>query len=140
MERMEELWISLKERLLKRLSEGSYRLWIQPLVFGGFKDNTLIINCPNQFTASWVQEHYLPLIKEDIKKEAGDCKIRLVPLEKVKESRKNQLHLPAFHLLRYHDKDSVSGLPLRNSWSATPTGLPMRYAGLWQQVPRGLKG
>ncbi len=93
---MREIWEDLKNKLRSRISEGSFRIWIAPLSFAGIEDGTLILRCPNQFFASWVQEHYLPYIKEDLSRMGQDFSIRLVPVEKVKESARNQLHLPHF--------------------------------------------
>ncbi|OCC15289.1 Chromosomal replication initiator protein DnaA [Dissulfuribacter thermophilus] len=96
MNRAEEAWIVLKEKLSQKISEGSYRIWIQPLTFDSFEDNTLYLKCPNQFSASWIREHYLPLIQDEIRKELGDCSIKLIPVERVKDAKKRQLHLPTF--------------------------------------------
>ncbi len=92
----EEAWIALKEKLAQKLSEGSYRIWIKPLAFDEFDGETLFIKCPNQFTAAWVRDHYLPLIREELGRDFGRCSIRLVPVEQVKEGNKRQLHLPEF--------------------------------------------
>ncbi len=93
---MRELWEEIKDRLRQKVSEGSYRLWIEPLKFDRVEDNTLILKCPNQFFASWVQEHYFPYIREDLLYLGVDLKIRLEAVEKVKEAAKRQLHLPKF--------------------------------------------
>ncbi len=93
---MRELWEEIKDRLRQRVSEGSFRLWIAPLIFDRVEDNTIILKCPNQFFASWVQEHYFPYIKEDLLKLDPHLKIALEPMENVKESAKRQLHLPKF--------------------------------------------
>ena len=93
---MREIWEDLKNRLRSRISEGSFRIWIAPLAYDGVEDDTLVLRCPNQFFASWVQEHYLPYIREDLIELGQDLKIRLKPVEKVRESARNQLHLPKF--------------------------------------------
>ena len=93
---MREIWEDLKNRLRSRISEGSFRIWIAPLSFEGVENNSLILKCPNQFFASWVQEHYLPYIREDLINQGQNLKISLKPVEKVKESARNQLHLPKF--------------------------------------------
>ncbi len=93
---MRELWEEIKDRLRQKVSEGSYRLWIEPLKFDRVEGNTLILKCPNQFFASWVQEHYFPYIKEDLLYLGMDVKIKLEALEKIKESARRQLHLPKF--------------------------------------------
>ncbi len=93
---MREIWEDLKKRLRSRISEGSFRIWIAPLSFHGLEGDTLILRCPNQFFASWVQEHYLPYIREDLLNLGQQLKIKLKPMENVKESARNQLHLPKF--------------------------------------------
>ncbi len=94
---MRELWEEIKERLRQRVSEGSYRLWIAPLVYDRVEGDTLVLKCPNQFFASWVQEHYFPYIREDLLGLGADViKIALEPVERIKESARKQLHLPKF--------------------------------------------
>ncbi len=93
---MREIWEDLRNRLRSRISEGSFRIWIAPLAYDGYEGNAIVLRCPNQFFASWVQEHYLPYLKEDLASIGNDLAIRLKPVEKVRESAKNQLHLPKF--------------------------------------------
>ena len=96
MHQAEEAWLALKERLSHKVSEGSYRIWIKPLIFDDFDGDTLYLKCPNQFTAAWVRDHYLPMICEEFERQFGNCTIKLVPVEHVKENTKRQLHLPEF--------------------------------------------
>lgn len=93
---MREIWEDIKNRLRLRVSEGSFKIWIAPLAYDRVEGNTLIIKCPNQFFASWVQEHYLPYVREYLISLGKEIKIKLEPVEKVKESARNQLHLPRF--------------------------------------------
>jgi len=93
---MEKVWQDLKEALRLRIPEGSYRVWIAPLTYAGADGDTIIVHCPNQFCVSWVQEHYLPILKEALIQAGHTWKIRLSPAEIVKEAARNQLHLPNF--------------------------------------------
>ena len=93
---MEKVWQGLKEILRSKIPEGSYRVWITPLAYGGTDSDTIIIHCPNQFFVSWVQEHYLPMLKEALIQEGYTLKIRLSPVEIAKEAARDQLHLPNF--------------------------------------------
>ncbi len=93
---MENLWNSLKERLRSKLAESTYKVWICPLTYSGVEGDTILLGCPNQFFASWVQEHYLPLIKEHLVQGDKTWKIKLCPVEKVRDAAKGQLHLPRF--------------------------------------------
>jgi chromosomal replication initiator protein len=93
---MESVWQGLKEILRSKIPEGSYRVWIAPLTYGGTDGDTIIIHCPNQFFVSWVQEHYLHMLNEALIQEGLAWKIRLSPAEIAKEAARNQLHLPNF--------------------------------------------
>ena len=93
---MENVWQGLKEVLRLRIHEGSYRVWIAPLTYGGIDGDTITIHCPNQFFVSWVQEHYLHMLKEALIQKGHTWKIRLSPAEIAKEAARDQLHLPNF--------------------------------------------
>ncbi len=91
---MRELWNSIRDELKSKISESSFNVWISPLTYGGTDGEHILINCPNQFFASWIQEHYLPLLEDC--HNMGNWKIRFVPAEKVRDSQRRQLHLPRF--------------------------------------------
>jgi chromosomal replication initiator protein len=93
---MESVWQGLKEILRPKIPEGSYRVWIAPLTYGGTDGDTIIIHCPNQFFVSWIQEHYLRMLNEALIQEGHAWKIRLSPAEIAKEAARDQLHLPNF--------------------------------------------
>ncbi len=93
---MESVWKAFKTILHEEIPESSYRVWINPLTYGGVEDDTLVINCPNQFFASWVQEHYLPILKDSLFQEGRAWTIKLSPAEIVKKAAQGQLHLPKF--------------------------------------------
>ena len=59
-------WQKVKAILKKSLSESVYALWIEPIHGIQSEDALLELICPDQFFASWVTEHYLPLIKEGL--------------------------------------------------------------------------
>ena len=77
------------------MPESTFRVWIAPLTYAGNEGDTILLHCPNQFYASWVEEHYLPLLEEAAGPE-GRWKIRLCPVERVREAARGQLHLPNF--------------------------------------------
>ncbi len=92
---MREVWEKIREELKSKIAESSFKVWIAPLTYGGYDNESLLINCPNQFVASWIQEHYLPLIQHTLEGN-NNLKIKLVPAEKVSQAARNQLHLPQF--------------------------------------------
>lgn len=59
-------WQKVTSILKKSLSESVYSLWVEPIRGVQADDVTLELICPDQFFASWVTEHYLPLIQESL--------------------------------------------------------------------------
>ena len=59
-------WSKVKILLQKSLSDSVYSLWIDPIHGVQAADNLLELVCPDQFFASWVSEHYLPVIQESL--------------------------------------------------------------------------
>ncbi len=92
---MRELWKKIREELKSRISDSSYKVWIEPLTYGGCDGECLLVNCPNQFFANWIYEHYLPLVEES-DADGKRWKIRLIPAERAKQAARGQLHLPHF--------------------------------------------
>jgi chromosomal replication initiator protein len=93
---MKQIWSEIRAILKERLSEESFRVWITPLSYCRSDHETLIINCPNQFYASWIQEQYLPLVADAMHINGVDWKIRLNPMERVREEARHQMTLPRF--------------------------------------------
>ena len=92
---MRQLWEKIREELKDRISESSFKVWIEPLTYGGTDGEAMLINCPNQFFANWIQEHYIPLVHDGFARE-NNLKIKLVPAEQAKQAARGQLHLPHF--------------------------------------------
>jgi len=57
-------WQKVKTILKKSLSESIFSLWIDPILGAQTDDTHLELICPDQFFASWINEHYLGLIRE----------------------------------------------------------------------------
>ena len=93
---MEQLWGKIKELLKYKIAKDSFDVWIEPLTYRGYENNTLILNCPNQFFATWVRDNYLTLIKEELRKQNINVTIKFLPVEFKLNSAKGQLHLPQF--------------------------------------------
>jgi chromosomal replication initiator protein len=93
---MESVWDELREVLRSRLSESSYQVWIAPLRYKETEGDDIVVECPNHFFANWVQEHYLPLLKENTVRAGRAWGIKLCPEETTKDPCRAQLHLPNF--------------------------------------------
>ncbi len=92
---MRERWEKIRDELKSRISDSSFNVWIAPLTYEGSDGEVLLVKCPNQFFANWVQEHYLPLVQDKCAVE-GNLKIKLVPAEQARQAARGQLHLPQF--------------------------------------------
>ncbi len=93
---MKEVWEKSKEIFKDKVSESSYKVWIEPLRYLDTQGNTIVVSCPNQFFASWVQENYLPLLRDHLAQSGRTMDIKLVPVEREKAAACAQLHLPKF--------------------------------------------
>ncbi len=68
---MHILWKELKTALQNSLSPSGFALWIEPLQADSGPDAELVLICPNAFACRWVQNHYLPLIRQKLKEIAA---------------------------------------------------------------------
>jgi chromosomal replication initiator protein len=93
---MEDVWNSLKEVIRSKLSDTSYRVWIAPLSYKGIEGDSLILECPNRFFASWVQEHYLSLLKDELVFKERRLNIRLIYGKGESDTVRDQLYIPKF--------------------------------------------
>lgn len=94
---MEKTWDALKETLRSKLSESSYRVWIEPISYKGADGDTLILGCPNRFFASWVQERYLSALKDDLIFNGRRLSVRLMYEKNEAETvAGGQMYLPNF--------------------------------------------
>jgi len=59
-----QTWLSAKERLKGVVSSRQFNLWIQPVGVKEVKGGMLILECPNNFAANWVDENYREQIQQ----------------------------------------------------------------------------
>ena len=63
---MENIWLEAQSNLKKVLTEQTYNTWIDPLVFLGATDDTIVLEVPSSFFQKWVTDKYLGMIKEAV--------------------------------------------------------------------------
>ncbi|MFH0810949.1 MAG: chromosomal replication initiator protein DnaA [Pseudomonadota bacterium] len=68
---MRNLWLDLTKALQARMSDALFKLWMAPIQAEEGQDGKLILSCPNRFFASWIREHYLQLIQDELRGLAG---------------------------------------------------------------------
>lgn len=101
---MGTLWDKVTSSLEARLSEAAFRLWLAPIQ-AQEEGGKLRLGCPNRFFASWVREHYLALIQEELRRLGGgpaEVVVAVAPRpaegengEHPQEQEAEQLALPA---------------------------------------------
>ncbi|GAF84362.1 unnamed protein product, partial [marine sediment metagenome] len=45
----------------------SYNTWFKPLVLMDFSPDSIVISVPKTYYSSWLEEHYMPLLKSTAK-------------------------------------------------------------------------
>ena len=69
---MLDILSQIKPKIASVLSEDSYKTWIEPLKFLGYKDNTCSIVVPNAFFRDWVSENFEPMVVSLLKDVTGE--------------------------------------------------------------------
>ncbi|MDO9391250.1 MAG: chromosomal replication initiator protein DnaA [bacterium] len=64
------LWAQAQEKIKERIGSGSYDTWLRPVKAASMGDTSITLRVPNQFFIQWLEQHYLPFIKEAIKETA----------------------------------------------------------------------
>jgi chromosomal replication initiator protein len=93
------LWNQVAKALQAKVSEAAFNLWVSPIQAEESPEGKLVLGCPNRFFASWVREHYIRLIEEEIKGLGGPVEVVLAvkdprPSEKTSGDAR-QLGLPS---------------------------------------------
>ncbi|MCG6894990.1 MAG: chromosomal replication initiator protein DnaA [Desulfobacteraceae bacterium] len=63
---MGSTWTSIQSVLQKRVPSHSYKMWLEPVEAKSQEDGSLTLSCPNMFFKKRVQDHYLPMIEEEL--------------------------------------------------------------------------
>jgi chromosomal replication initiator protein len=69
---MEDLWEQALNRLKTQLSAENFETWLEPVQFGGVDGDSFVLRIPNQFFAEWITAHYLDLIVDTLRDQAGE--------------------------------------------------------------------
>jgi chromosomal replication initiator protein len=64
------LWASAQEKIKERIGSGSYDTWLKPVKAAALGDTSITLKVPNPFFIQWLEQHYLPFIKEALKETA----------------------------------------------------------------------
>jgi chromosomal replication initiator protein len=69
---MLDILSQIKPKIASVLSEDSYKTWIEPLKFLGYKDNICSIVVPNSFFRDWISENFESMVVSLLKDVTGE--------------------------------------------------------------------
>ena len=69
---MNGLWERAADRMRDELGQVGFETWIGPLNFIGVDGRTATIEAPNRFFKDWVNERYMPLLRQSLSAEVGE--------------------------------------------------------------------
>ena len=64
---MDDLWNQALSVIKKKINKQSFDTWFLPTIQVAQKDSHISVGVPNTFFADWLQDHYLPIIKESLR-------------------------------------------------------------------------
>jgi|UniRef100_A0A7V5Y063 chromosomal replication initiator protein len=77
---VESIWEEILRYLKDRITPDGFHTWIEPIKAKLEGEDLIILEVPNHFFVEWISEHYLPIIKEAIKKcGIAEVKFEIVP-------------------------------------------------------------
>lgn len=75
---MENIWQQVKRTIKENIPSHMYQMWIEPVRFGAFTGNDMVLVCPNNFLKKRVMETFGEMMKTEIQKAAGNgCRLVL---------------------------------------------------------------
>lgn len=67
----EIVWKRCLEHIGTKVGSQSFNTWFGPIKPVGLDDETLVVQVPSQFFYEWLEEHYVDVLRDSIKKELG---------------------------------------------------------------------
>ena len=69
---MEKVWQKVKDTIKDTLPTHVYKMWIEPVHFFKATGESLVLSCPNNFLKKRVMDNFGLMIKNELKRVAGD--------------------------------------------------------------------
>ena len=66
------IWEDCLHSIKKNVNPQSFKTWFEPIRAIKLNDNVLTIQVPNKFFYEWLEEHYVTVLKNAIRKELGE--------------------------------------------------------------------
>ncbi len=102
---MENTWSKVIDSLKERVGQQNFDIWIKPIHFVSFEEETVKLDVPNRFFKDWINERYTSQIKEVFSQITGKpCQI----LFRIKNEKS-------------HEKELLAALSPKKDSEATPS-------------------
>lgn len=101
------IWHKVSQLLKQQLNSDVFTRWIAVISPNRIEENTLVLNVSNNFYQSWLEEHYLTLIKKTVNTICGqEMKVVFEVIADHKAARANEVK-PAADLRPIHQKKNA---------------------------------
>jgi chromosomal replication initiator protein len=87
------LWASAQEKIKERIGSGSYDTWLKPVTAATIGDTCITLKVPTPFFIQWLEQHYLPIIKEALK-EAAQKELSVIFLSTNEQAKSSPTEKP----------------------------------------------
>ncbi|MCB0517237.1 MAG: chromosomal replication initiator protein DnaA, partial [Bacteroidetes bacterium] len=104
---VESIWSSCLLLIQKSINTQSYKTWFEPIKPIKYEGNILTIQVPSQFFYEWLEEHYIDLLSQTIRKELG-AEARL-EYRIIVEQNQTQNKTTSYYLKENSDEVSNNG-------------------------------
>src|ERR1700722_8058405 len=111
---MDGVWERAADRMRDQLGQVGFETWIGPLNFIGVDGRTATIEAPNRFFKDWVNERYMPLLRQTLSAEVGEpveVKLTLGENGAVMKSSNGNGHLNGNGNARHFSSSSMNARP-----------------------------
>jgi chromosomal replication initiator protein len=66
------VWDNCLQTIRRQVNTRSFKTWFEPIKAIRLENNALTIQVPNKYFYEWLEEHYVSLLKNSIRKELGE--------------------------------------------------------------------
>lgn len=112
------VWDNCLEIIKDNVDEDSFKTWFVPIVPVDIENSTLILQLPSHLYYEWIEENYVSLLKQVIKKELGSTgklKYRVVIEQQVNPAENKSLDLDATNRPETHNPEIRMPIDLSNN-------------------------
>jgi len=90
----EHVWENCTEKIRNEINAQSFKTWFEPIKPVKLENSVLTIQVPNKFFYEWLEEHYVTILKNTIRRELGENgKLEYQIMPSIKQQNRSQAKL-----------------------------------------------